>query len=35
MIRLHGGVRMEIEERIKENWSEVVAPKDEDSGSSG
>ena len=30
VIRLHGGDRLEIEEQTKEQWNEVVAPKDED-----
>ena len=30
VIRLHGGDRLEIEEKTKEQWNEVVAPKDED-----
>ncbi len=30
VIRLHGADRLEIEEQAKEQWNQVVAPKDED-----
>jgi len=35
VIRLHGGDRLEIEEQTKEQWNDIVAPKDDDLGKAG